>query len=250
MNVSEIQAIARLIDHAVLHPTAGRAELQQGIALARENRIAALCVKPCDVAATTRGLDGSGVAVCAVTSFPHGNAATRIKVAETAAALDDGATEIDTVVNNGLVRDGFWDAFAAEIQALVETTRTRQALLKVILETDYLTHEQIARMTELCCQAGVDFVKTSTGFGYVKQSNGDYNYKGATVGVVRLMIETAAGRCGVKASAGIRSLDDLLRFRDLGCTRIGVGSTAAIMAEARTRAGEVATTSTDSAEGY
>lgn len=250
MTASEIQAIARLIDHAVLHPTAGHAELQEGISLARENRIAALCVKPCDVAATSRGLAGSGVAVCAVTSFPHGNAATRIKVAETAAALDDGATEIDTVVNNGLVRDGNWDAFSTEIKALAELTHARQALLKVIFETDYLTLEKVARLTDLCCQAGVDFVKTSTGFGYVKQLNGDYNYQGATVEVVRCMIDTAAGRCGVKASAGIRSLDDLLRFRDLGCTRIGVGSTVAIMNAARALAGQPAPAPSRSAEGY
>lgn len=250
MNASEIHAIARLIDQAVLHPTAGQAELQENISLARENRIAALCVKPCHVAAAARGLDGSGVAVCAVTSFPHGNATTRIKVAETAAALEEGATEIDTVVNNGLARDGDWDAFSAEVRALVELTRGRQALLKVIFETDYLGLEKIARMTDLCCQAGVDFVKTSTGFGCVKQANGDYNYKGATVEVVRCMLDTAAGRCGVKASAGIRSLDDLLRFRDLGCTRVGVGSAAAIMNEARTRAGQGPSAPSVSTGGY
>ncbi|MCC5841051.1 MAG: deoxyribose-phosphate aldolase [Opitutales bacterium] len=250
MKPNEIANLARLIDHAVLHPTTGRAELEAAISLAREHQIAALCVKPCDVRAAAEGLAGSTVAVCAVTAFPHGNAATRIKVAETSAALEDGATEIDTVVNNGLVQDGNWDAFLGEIQALVEVTHSRNALLKVIFETDYLNLGQIAKMTDLCCQAGADFVKTSTGFGYVKQANGDFNYEGATVAVVKCMLETAAGRCGVKASAGIRSLDDLLRFRDLGCTRIGVGSTAKILAEARARAEGSPSSAGPSAEGY
>lgn len=249
MNATEVATLSRLIDHAVLHPTAGGAELQAGITLARANKIAALCVKPCDVSVAAEGLADSSVAVCAVNSFPHGNSATRIKVAEISAALDEGATEIDTVVNNGFVRDGNWNAFLVEIKALVEITHSRGALLKVIFETDYLNLEQISRMTDLCCQAEADFVKTSTGFGYVKQLTGDFNYQGATITVVKRMLEVAAGRCGVKASAGIRSLDDLLRFRDLGCTRIGVGATARILDEARARGGLSSSTGTP-AEGY
>ena len=92
MNATEIAALARLIDHAVLHPTSGNADLEAGVSLARECEVAALCVKPCDVTAAAKGLAGSSVALCAVTAFPHGNASTRIKVAETLAALDDGAT--------------------------------------------------------------------------------------------------------------------------------------------------------------
>lgn len=237
MTEAEIRSIARLIDHAVLHPTATLADTLAGAALARRHGIAALCVKPCFVSETAAALAGGGVATCAVTGFPHGNASARAKVYETQAALDDGATEIDTVVNNGLVAAEDWAGVAAELGALVAVTRSRGAVLKVIFETDYLSLDRVARVTELCCGAGVDFVKTSTGFGYVKQANGDFNYLGATEPVVRRMIEVAAGRCGVKASAGIRTLEDLVRFRDLGCTRIGVGATAAILDEAVRRAG-------------
>jgi deoxyribose-phosphate aldolase len=236
MTETEIRSIARLIDHAVLHPTATLADTLAGAALARRHQIAALCVKPCFTAATAEALAGSGVATCAVTAFPHGNSAVRVKVAETLQAIDDGASEIDTVVNNGLVCAEDWAGVGAELGALAEATRARGVILKVIFETDYLTEARVARVTEICCEHRIAFVKTSTGFGYVKQANGDFNYLGATVPIVKKMIEVANGRCGVKASAGIRTLADLLRFRDLGCTRIGVGATEAILREAASSA--------------
>lgn len=192
MTDSEITAIARLIDHAVLHPTSGTADLGAGIHLACEHNIAALCVKPCDVVHAAENLAGTNIAVCAVTSFPHGNSSTRIKLAETLGALDEGATEIDTVVNNGLVRNRDWTGFALEIEALANATRNRNTLLKVIFETDYLDLDTIARLTDLCCKSGADFVKISTGFGYVKQPNGYFNYRGATVEVVQCMLTAAA----------------------------------------------------------
>lgn len=231
MTHSELRSIAKLLDHAVLHPTATAADTLAGAALAARESIAALCVKPCFTAITADALRGSGVATCAVTGFPHGNAAVRIKVIETEQAIRDGATEIDTVINNGRVCADEWDAVEAELRALVSVTRPASVILKVIFETDYLSLDRVDRLTRLCCEVGVDFVKTSTGFGYVKQASGDFNYRGATVAVVERMIAAAAGRCGVKASAGIRTLEDVIRFRDLGCTRIGVGATESILRE-------------------
>ncbi len=246
----EVLAIAKLLDHAVLHPTNGEAHTIAGCELGKKFSVAAVCVKPCFVPVAARVLAGSPTAVCAVTGFPHGNSSTKVKVFETIAAIEEGATEIDTVVNNGLVTDGNWSAVAAEIEALQEACATRGAILKVIFENDYLTIEKITKLTMICGEAGVAYVKTSTGFGYVKQANGDFNYKGATVEAVQAMLAACPPGTGVKAAAAIRTLDDVIKFRDLGCTRIGVGATESILNEALARfAGEKAR-NPSGAEGY
>lgn len=248
----EVLKIAKLIDHAVLHPTHTEKDTVAACEIGRKYAVGAVCVKPCFTAAAARVLAGSGVAVCAVTGFPHGISTTATKVFETAEAIRNGATEIDVVVNNGWVAEGRWEDVAREIRAVQKTCADAGAILKVIFENDYLRPEQIAMLCKICSEAGVAFVKTSTGFGYVKQPNGDFNYKGATAEAVSLMRSASAPSVRIKAAAGIRTLDDLLRFRDLGCARIGAAATVAILAEAESRlAGETATAAApNDAKGY
>lgn len=231
----ETQKLAKLIDHAVLHPTHGENDTLAACETGKRFSVAAVCVKPCFAAVAAQALAGSGVAVCAVTGFPHGNSTTATKVFETREAIRNGATEIDVVVNNGWVAEGRWDDVAAEVRAVQQACEEEGAILKVIFEIDFLKPQHIEHLCRICGDAGIAFVKTSTGFGYVKQPNGDFNYKGATAETVALMRKCSPAGVKIKAAAGIRNLDDLIRFRDLGCERIGAAATEAIVAEAEAR---------------
>ncbi len=237
-----ISEIANMIDHALLHPTLTDAELRAGCELALQYDVASVCVKPYAVRITTEFLAGSNIRVGTVIGFPHGNSATRIKVAETEQACQDGAVEIDMVINIGKVLSDDWAYVRAEIQAIHAVCRTHGALLKVIFENDFLpdTTRKI-KLCQLCTEIGVEFVKTSTGFGFVKGKDGNYSYDGATVEDLRLMLAHVGPHVRVKASGGIRTLDELLLVREMGVSRVGTSSTAAIMAEASHRFG--ATTS-------
>jgi deoxyribose-phosphate aldolase len=224
--------LARLIDHSLLQPTLTDEEVRSGLALARRLGCAAACVKPYSVPLAAEVLAGSGVAVCAVSAFPHGGSHVALKVAESVRAIADGATEIDAVVNVGKVRSGDFDYVADEIKALNDACGAHGASLKLIFENDYLEDAHIVRLCELCTEHRVAFAKTSTGYGFVKQPSGDFNYRGATEEQLRLMRRHCGPHVQVKASGGIRSLDDVLRFRALGATRIGTSATEAILAEA------------------
>ncbi len=230
-----LQDLAKMIDHSLLHPTMTDAEILQGCAIARRYAVATVCVKPYAVAMCKEALQGSDVAVCAVVGFPHGNSTTAIKVIETAQAIHDGATEIDMVINIGKALGGDWDYVRADIEAVNQTCIRYGAILKVIFETDYLSDEHIVRLCQICSELRVAFVKTSTGYGFVKQPGGDYNYQGATDHVLALMRQHSAPEVQVKAAGGVRTLDRLLRVRELGVTRCGATATAAMLEEARTR---------------
>jgi deoxyribose-phosphate aldolase len=227
-----VNDLARLIDHSLLQPTLTDEEVRSGLALARRLGCAAACVKPYSVPLAAEVLAGSGVAVCAVSAFPHGGSHVALKVAESVRAIADGATEIDAVVNVGKVRSGDFDYVADEIKALNDACGAHGASLKLIFENDYLEDAHIVRLCELCTEHRVAFAKTSTGYGFVKQPSGDFNYRGATEEQLRLMRRHCGPHVQVKASGGIRSLDDVLRFRALGATRIGTSATEAILAEA------------------
>lgn len=227
-----IRDLAKMIDHSLLHPTMTDADLESGCALARKYEVATACVKPYATRRAAELLAGSSVGVCAVTGFPHGNAAIRIKAEETAEAIRDGATEIDTVVNIGKVLGGDWAYVATELATVNAACRGGGAILKVIFENDYLKDEHIIKLCELCSAAGVAFVKTSSGYGFVKQPDGNYNYKGATEAHLKLMRAHAAPGVQVKAAGGVRTLDDLLKVRALGVTRIGATATQPILEEA------------------
>lgn len=224
--------LAKMIDHSLLHPTMTDEQLNAGLAVARRCACATACVKPYAVPMSVEALAGSGVGVCAVAGFPHGNSHPALKVAEAERAIAEGATEIDVVVNAGKVLGDDWACVSAELKAVNSACTARGAILKVIFENDFLQDAHIIRLCELCTQHGVAFVKTSTGYGFVKQPNGDYNYRGATDHHLRLMREHSGPRVQLKAAGGVRTLDDLLRVRALGVTRIGATATEAILAEA------------------
>lgn len=224
--------LAKMIDHSLLHPTMTDAQLRDGLAIARRCSCATACVKPYAVPMSAAALAGSGVGVCAVVGFPHGNSHPDLIAAEAVRAIAEGATEIDMVVNAGKVLGGDWDYVTAELKTVNDACRSRGALLKVIFENDYLSDEPIIRLCVICTDLGVAFVKTSTGYGFVKQANGDYNYRGATEAHLRLMRQHSGPNVQIKAAGGVRTLDDLLRVRALGVTRIGATATETILAEA------------------
>jgi deoxyribose-phosphate aldolase len=234
-----LRELAKMIDHSLLHPTMTDNDVRAGCELARRHDVATACVKPYSIPLAVEVLDGSDVAVCPVIGFPHGNSTTAIKVAEAEAAVAAGGTEIDMVTNVGKALGGDWDYVTAEIRAINEAVTTRGAILKVIFENDYLEDGHIIRLCGICSECGVAFVKTSTGYGFVKQDDGRYAYRGATPRDLTLMRRHCDPAVQIKAAGGVRTLDDLLRVRALGVTRIGATATEAILDEARRRgAGE------------
>lgn len=232
---TELSDLAKMIDHSILHPTMTDEDLYQGCILSRQYMVATACVKPYAVKQASGLLSGSSVGVCSVIGFPHGNNSTRIKVLETQQAIEDGASEIDMVVNIGKVLGKAWDYVSLEIKEINDVCLSSKAILKVIFETDYLGDEEIVRLCEICSLHTVAFVKTSTGYGFVRQPNGFYTYLGATDHNLKLMRENCSLAVQVKASGGVRTLDDLLRVREIGVTRIGATATKAILEEAKIR---------------
>ena len=230
-----LTALAKMIDHSLLHPTMTDEEIAAGCTLAKRYAVATACVKPYAIRLAGSVLEGAGVGICAVIAFPHGNSTTSMKVREAEEAVLSGAGEIDMVVNIGRVLGSDWDYVAAEIGAVNSVVTGHQALLKVIFENDFLEDTHIVRLCELCAERKVAFVKTSTGYGFVKQPGGMYAYKGATDHHLRLMRANCPAGIGIKAAGGIRTLDDLLRVRRLGVSRIGATATESILEEARRR---------------
>jgi deoxyribose-phosphate aldolase len=233
--VPDYKALAKMIDHSLLHPTMTDKILVSGCELALLYDVATVCIKPYAIHLATKVLGGSYVKVCAVIAFPHGNSTTAMKVREAREAVDAGALEIDMVVNIGKALGGDWEYVSNEIQAVNSAVTSGEAILKVIFETDFLEDAQIIRLCEICSRHAVAFVKTSTGYGFVKQPNGFYSYAGATDHVLQLMRAHSAAAVQVKAAGGVRSLDDLLRVRALGVTRIGATATREILEEAKRR---------------
>jgi len=227
--VSKLE-IAKMIDHSLLHPTMDDQTLRDGIELARKYNVASVCIKPYAVKMAADMLQGSDVMVCTVIGFPHGNSRVDVKVFETERAIDDGAVEIDMVVNTGKVLSEDWDYVTDEIAAIVTVTKKHGTAVKVIFENDFLPEEKHKiRLCEICSKLKVEFVKTSTGYGFVKQPDGSYGYKGATRNDLVLMRKHSDPAVEVKAAGGIRTLEDTLKVRELGVTRIGATATEAII---------------------
>ena len=225
-----------MIDHSLLHPTMTDRELVDGCRLAREYNVASVCIKPYAVTLACRELAGSDVAVGAVVGFPHGNSRTSVKLQEAQLTLSDGARELDMVVNIGKVLGEDWDYVSDEIRLLNDLATSAGGLLKVIFENDYLPQDRFkVQLCRICSEVGVAFAKTSTGYGFVKQPGGGYNYAGATDHDLILMRRSCAPWVQIKAAGGVRTLDDLLRVRDLGVTRVGATATAAMLEEAQRR---------------
>ncbi len=234
-NTINLKTLAKMIDHSLLHPTMTDKVIAAGCELARIYDVATACVKPYAIPLAKSILAGSDVGVCGVIAFPHGNSVTAIKELEAGAAVDAGATEIDMVINIGKALGGDWAYVSEEIRAINDMVVSSGAILKVIFENDYLEDAQIIRLCEICSEHAVAFVKTSTGYGFVKQPNGFYSYAGATDHALRLMREHSAPSVQVKAAGGVRTLDDLLRVRALGVTRIGATATKEILEDAKER---------------
>ena len=229
--------LAGIIDHSLLAPTMTDPELEDGCRVAREYEVASVCIKPYAVALAAKLLAGSPVKVCTVIGFPHGSAETEVKRYETEFACTAGATEIDMVINIGKALSGDWAYVEQDIRAVVEEAHRRRAIVKVIFETDYVTEDaDKIRLCEICARVGAEYVKTSTGFGFVKGTDGKFSYQGATEHNLRLMREHSPARVGVKAAGGVRDLDTLMRCRDLGCGRVGATATAAMLEEYKRRA--------------
>ena len=231
-----VKELAKMIDHSLLHPTMTDSDLKRECDVAKTYDVASVCIKPYAVKQAVKWLKGTDVEVGAVIGFPHGNSSTEIKINETRLACEEGATEIDMVVNIGKVLGGDWDFVADEIGQIADEAHNHGAILKVIFENDFVAgREDKIRLCEICSEKGADFVKTSTGYGFVKGEDGKYSYQGATDEDLKLMREHADPNVQIKAAGGIRTLDDLLRVRDLGVTRVGATATEAILEAAKKR---------------
>ena len=229
-------SLAKMIDHSLLHPTMTDLDLINGCKLAAKHHVATVCIKPYGVSLAVEQLAGTDVGVCTVIGFPQGNSKPSVKIFETEQAIDDGAAEIDMVVNIGKVLSKDWAYVTGEIKAVNQTCVNRGAILKVIFENDFLPADEYKiRLCEICSEAKVAFVKTSTGYGFNKQISGGYNYAGATDHDLTLMRKHCTPEVQVKAAGGVRTLDDLLRVKSLGVTRVGATATEAILAEAKKR---------------
>jgi deoxyribose-phosphate aldolase len=222
-----------MIDHSLLHPTMTDADLLHGCKLAIRYEVATVCIKPYSVPLAVEQVSGTGVGVCTVIGFPHGNSKPNVKIIEAEQAIEDGATEIDMVVNIGKVLSKEWEYISGEIKAINQACISRGAILKVIFENDYLPADEYKiKLCQICSDIKVAFVKTSTGYGFTKQPGGGYNYSGATEYDLVLMRQHCIPEVHVKAAGGIRTLDDLLRVKALGVTRVGATATEAILEEA------------------
>jgi len=212
-------SIAALIDHTILKPEATRADVVKVCREARQYGFASVCVNPYWVPVVRAELEGSPVKVCTVVGFPFGATSTEAKIAETVAALQAGAQEIDMVMNIGALRSAEQEAVKSDIQRVVKAAHEAAAIVKVILETGLLDDDQKAVASTLAKLAGADFVKTSTGFGP----------GGATTHDVALMRQVVGPQMGVKASGGIRTLADLKMMTAAGATRIGASASVKII---------------------
>lgn len=215
--------VASLIDHTILRPDATRADILKLCGEAREYRFASVCVNPYWVETAVAALRGSGIPVCTVNGFPFGMTTTLAKVAEAEISIRGGAREVDMVLNLGAMKSGDIDVVEHDIQSMAECCHRGGAILKVILETALLTDSEKAIACALARMAGADFVKTSTGFAK----------SGATARDIALMRKVVGAELGVKASGGIRTLDDLKAMVEAGASRIGASASVAMTLAAR-----------------
>ncbi|MGD0225822.1 MAG: deoxyribose-phosphate aldolase [Terriglobia bacterium] len=213
--------IAKMIDHSLLNPSLTGIELERGCHLALDYDCASVCIMPYYLKRCAELLKGSTVKTSTTIGFPHGGHTTAIKVAEAKRALEDGGQELDMVVNISKVLSGDWDYVRQDIKAVLDVTHGRGQKLKVIFENCYLKDEHKIKLCEISGDLGVDWVKTSTGYGS----------GGVTIEDLKLMRAHSPARVQVKAAGGIRDLDKLLEVRALGVTRVGASRTGEILDE-------------------
>jgi deoxyribose-phosphate aldolase len=218
------EQVAKTLDHSLLRPELTQDEMRAGCEIAREYDVASVCISPASVSLAARILQGSDVHVGTVIGFPHGYAAPAVKALEARQAMNDGAIELDMVLNIGWLRSGLDEQVRDDILAVVAEAHGK-ALVKVILENAYLTDDEKRRACHIIEAAGADFVKTSTGFAPT----------GATLADLRLMRASVSSRVQVKAAGGVRTLDAVLDVLNAGVTRIGATASKTILDEFRAR---------------
>ncbi|WEV68164.1 deoxyribose-phosphate aldolase [Bifidobacterium sp. ESL0769] len=211
--------LAKYIDHTYLKANATKADIVRICDEAKQYNTASVCVNAYWAALVTEQLAGTDINTCCVVGFPLGATSTASKVFEAQQAIKDGAKEIDMVINVGELIAGADDNVEADIKAVADAVHASGKLLKVIIETSFLDHDQKVRACELSEKAGADFVKTSTGFSSA----------GAKAEDVALMRQTVGDRLGVKASGGIHSYEEAMQMIDAGATRLGVSATIKIL---------------------
>lgn len=232
--MNKLQEISKMIDHSILHPTMTDLDMDRECKIAMEYNVASVCVKPYAVKQAAALLKDSEVLVGCVIGFPSGNSSIAVKAFETEHACKDGAVEIDMVINIGKALQEDWDYIESEIKAVVDTSHKYGAITKVIFETDYITKdEHKIKLCQICTKVGAEYVKTSTGFGFVKGADSKFSYTGANVHDIELMCKNVGPGVKVKASGGIRSFAELLIYKELGISRCGATATAIILDEAR-----------------
>lgn len=219
--------VAKMIDHALLSPNLSVDALESGCRMAAAYDVASICIMPYYVGRCAEILAPTTVLPSTVIGFPHGGQATTTKVAEAEQAIKDGAIELDMVTNISAVLSENWQLVKGEIVAIVEAARANNRKVKVIFENCYLEDKHKQKLCELTCEAGADWVKTSTGFGT----------SGATMEDLQLMIKHAPPPMQVKAAGGVRDLETLLKVRAMGVTRVGASATKAILDPAREQLG-------------
>jgi deoxyribose-phosphate aldolase len=205
--------INETLDAAILKPEMNLDEVREAMEMSIPFRPKTFCVRPSDIPFVKPVCREHGIGLCVVLGFPHGDLLPASKADEARRYVEAGVDEIDMVANFGWVRSGLWDQVKEDIRGVAEVTRSAKIPLKVIFESVHLSLDEVAKLVEICVEAGADFVKTSTGF------NGD----GASPEVVQCMIDTAAGRIQVKPSGGIRNRETAEMYLAMGATRLGVG---------------------------
>ena len=233
--------LAAYIDQSVLKPEFTQGEIRKYIQEGIDFGCKTVCINPSALPIARELCKGTDTGICVVCDFPFGLSSTASKVLQAEEIVKGGCVEdLDIVANYGWIKSGLWDAVREDIRAVAEVCHKYGALLKVIFETDALSLSEVGKATQIACEAGADFVKTSTGFYTGGES------KGATTEVIRVMLETAKGRCKVKGSGGIRDQAHFLELIDLGIDRMGIGYrstpvvlglTASQAAEARNKGG-------------
>jgi deoxyribose-phosphate aldolase len=217
--------ISKMIDHSLLNPVLTDREMEAGCLLAREYDVASACVKPYFARRCAELLAGSAVQPSTVIGFPHGGHTTVVKLGEAGQAIEDGATELDMVINIGKALSEDWNFVRGEIRAVADLAHEGGGIVKVIFENCYLRDAHKIRLCEICAEVGADFVKTSTGYGS----------GGATIEDLKLMHRHSPPHVRVKAAGGIRTLDALLEVRAIGVSRCGATRTAEMLDECKRR---------------
>ena len=231
--------IAKMADHSLLHPQMTDAEFEEECKIAIEYNVGAVCVKPYHVKRAAELMAGTDIKVSGVVAFPHGGSTTEIKLAEAKQILEDGATEVDFVVNVGKVLSGDWAYVDEEIRRINALCISYGAISKCIFENDFLTDdEQKVKLCRICSKYKVGFVKTSTGYGYNKDSDGKFYYNGATHHDLMLMRTYSDPGVEVKAAGAVSTLEPVLAAYQLGATRFGLKNVKKLVEDAKVKFGK------------